>query len=89
MFIIVINKMFFYFYKYYLLFMKIFVFMVYICVLKGFGQNYMYNFYYKNKIIDIYRYFEVVSILSYIVELYMYKEFVIDLFFIFFINLYC
>lgn len=49
----------------------------------------MYNFHYKNKTTDIYRYSEVASILSHTAELYMYKESVTDLFFILFINLHC
>lgn len=49
----------------------------------------MYNFHYKNKTTDIYRYSEVASILSHTAELYMYKESVTDLFFIHFINLHC
>lgn len=89
MFITVINKMLFYFHKYHSSPMKTSVSMAYICVLKGLGQNHMYNFHYKNKTTDIYRYPEVASILSHTAELYMYKESVTDLFFILFINLHC
>lgn len=34
------------------------------CVLKGLGQNDMYNYQYKNKTTDIYSYPEVTSILK-------------------------
>lgn len=37
---------------------------IYICVLKGLGQNDMYNYQYKNKTTDIYSYPEVTSILK-------------------------
>lgn len=91
MFTTVINKMLFYFYKDHSSPMKTSVSMAYICVLKGLGQNNtcMYNYHYKNKTTDIYRYPEVASILSHTAELYMYKESVTDLFFIHFINLHC
>lgn len=89
MFTTVINKMLFYFYKDHSSPMKTSVSMAYICVLKGLGQNHMYNFHYKNKTTDIYRYPEVASILSHTAELYMYKESVADFFFIHFINLHC
>lgn len=69
MFTTVINKMLFYFYKDHSSPMKTSVSMAYICVLKGLGQNHMYNFHYKNKTTDIYRYPEVVSILSHTAEL--------------------
>lgn len=64
MFTTVINKMLFYFYKYHSSPMKTSVSMAYICVLKGLGQNHMYNFHYKNKTTDIYRYSEVANILT-------------------------